>query len=108
MSCHEILTMAVFIGSELRTGNWGEDYFVEKLMEYLDDSYVIYRNRPMFGAQFDVALFAPRVGIIIFEVFLRIAVDHIRINTVITFYEHHLLAGLRPCDLTHYFLVVDT
>ena len=60
--------MAVFIGSELRTGNWGEDYFVEKLMEYLDDSYVIYRNRPMFGAQFDVALFAPRVGIIIFEV----------------------------------------
>ncbi len=60
--------MAVFIGSDLQTGNWGEDYFIEKLMEYLDDSYVIYRNRPVFGAQFDVALFAPRVGIIIFEV----------------------------------------
>ena len=60
--------MAKFIGSDLHTGNWGEDYFIEKLMEYLDDTYVIYRNRPIFGAQFDVALFAPRVGIIIFEV----------------------------------------
>lgn len=60
--------MAKFIGSDLQSGNWGEDYFISKLMEYLDDSYVIYRNRPIFGAQFDVALFAPRVGIIIFEV----------------------------------------
>lgn len=60
--------MAKFIGSELKNGNWGEDYFIEKLMEYLDDSFVIYRNRPVFGAQFDVALFAPRVGIIIFEI----------------------------------------
>ena len=60
--------MAKFIGSDLQTGNWGEDYFIEKLMQYLDDTYVIYRNRPIFGAQFDVALFAPRVGIIIFEV----------------------------------------
>ena len=48
--------MAKFIGSDLHTGNWGEDYFIEKLMEYLDDTYVIYRNRPIFGAQFDVAL----------------------------------------------------
>ncbi len=60
--------MAVFIGSELQTGNWGEDFFIKKLMEYLDDSYVIYRNRPVFGAQFDVALFAPKLGIIIFEI----------------------------------------
>lgn len=59
--------MAIFIGSDLQTGNWGEDFLIEKLMEYLDDTYVIYRNRPIFGAQFDVALFAPRVGIIIFE-----------------------------------------
>ena len=51
--------MAKFIGSDLHTGNWGEDYFIEKLMEYLDDTYVIYRNRPIFGAQFDV-VFAPR------------------------------------------------
>lgn len=60
--------MAKFIGTNLRDGNWGEDYFIQKLMEYLDDSYVIYRNRPVFGAQFDVCLFAPEVGIIIFEV----------------------------------------
>ncbi len=60
--------MAKFIGTSQQTENWGEDYFVEKLMEYFDDSYVIYRNRPVFGAQFDVCLFAPGVGIIIFEV----------------------------------------
>ncbi len=60
--------MAKFIGSKLEEGNQGEDYFVKKLIEYFDDSYVIYRNRPIFGAQFDVCLFAPRIGIIIFEV----------------------------------------
>jgi len=60
--------MAKFIGTNIQDGNWGEDYFVQKLMEYLDDSFVIYRNRPVFGAQFDVCLFAPNVGIIIFEV----------------------------------------
>lgn len=60
--------MAKFIGSQLKTDNWGEDYFIKKLMEYFDDSYVIYRNRPVFGAQFDVCLLAPNIGIIIFEV----------------------------------------
>lgn len=60
--------MAKFIGTNLQTGNWGEDYFIQKLMDYLDDSCVIYRNRPVFGAQFDVCLFAAGVGIIIFEV----------------------------------------
>lgn len=37
-------------------------------MEYFDDSYVIYRNRSVFGAQFDVCLLVPKIGIIIFEV----------------------------------------
>lgn len=60
--------MAKFIGSQLETDNWGEDYFIKMLMEYFDDSYVIYRNRPIFGAQFDVCLLAPNIGIIIFEV----------------------------------------
>ena len=60
--------MAKFIGSHLKTDNWGEDFFVKKLMEYFDDSYVICRNRPVFGAQFDVCLLAPNIGIIIFEV----------------------------------------
>ena len=30
--------MARFIGSDLHTDNWGEDYFIEKLMEY--DEYI--------------------------------------------------------------------
>ena len=60
--------MAKFIGSDLKSDNWGEDYLINKLIEYFDDSYVIYRNRPIFGAQFDVCLIAPNIGIIIFEV----------------------------------------
>lgn len=60
--------MAKFIGSELHSDNWGEDYFIKKLIEYFDDSFIIYRNRPIFGAQFDVCLLAPKIGIIIFEV----------------------------------------
>ena len=60
--------MAKFIGSHLQSNNWGEDYLIKKLMEYFDDSFVIYRNRPVFGAQFDVCLLAPKIGIIIFEV----------------------------------------
>ena len=60
--------MAKFIGSDLQSDNWGEDYLISKLMEYFDDSFVIYRNRPIFGAQFDVCLLAPQIGIIIFEV----------------------------------------
>lgn len=60
--------MAKFIGSDLQSDNWGEDYLIKKLMEYFDDSYVIYRNRSIFGAQFDVCLLAPKIGIIIFEV----------------------------------------
>lgn len=60
--------MAMFIGSDIQSDNCGEDYLIKKLMEYFDDSYVIYRNRPIFGAQFDVCLLAPQIGIIIFEV----------------------------------------
>ena len=60
--------MAKFIGSDFQSDNWGEDYLIKKLMEYFDDSYVIYRNRPIFGAQFDVCFLVPQIGIIIFEV----------------------------------------
>lgn len=60
--------MAKFIGSKLQDNNWGEDFFIKKLMEYFDDSYIIYRNRSVFGAQFDVCLLVPKIGIIIFEV----------------------------------------
>lgn len=60
--------MAKFIGSKIKDDNWGEDYFISKLMDYFDNSYVIYRNRPIFGAQFDVCFLVPNIGIIIFEV----------------------------------------
>ena len=60
--------MAKFIGSKIKDDNWGEDYFISKLMEYFDDSYVIYRNCSIFGAQFDVWLLVPNFEIIIFEV----------------------------------------
>ena len=60
--------MAMFIGSNLHSDNWGEDYLIKKLMVYFDDSFVIYRNRPIFGSQFDVCLLVPETGIIIFEV----------------------------------------
>ena len=46
--------MAKFIGSKIKDDNLGEDYFISKLMEYFDDSYVIYRNCLIFGVQFDV------------------------------------------------------
>lgn len=38
------LSMAKFIGSDLQSDNWGEDYLIKKMMEYFDDSFVIYRN----------------------------------------------------------------
>jgi len=60
--------MAKFIGSEIKDGNWGEDHLIEKLMEYMDDNCIIYRNRPILGAEFDVCLLIPDFGIIIFEV----------------------------------------
>ena len=60
--------MAKFIGSNLQDNNWGEDYFIDRLINYLDDTCIIYRNRSVFGAQFDVCLLIPEIGIIIFEV----------------------------------------
>ncbi len=60
--------MAKFIGSNLQDNNWGEDYFIDRLINYLDDTCIIYRNRSVFGAQFDVCLLIPQIGIIIFEV----------------------------------------
>ena len=60
--------MAKFIWSKIKDDNLGEDYFISKLMEYFDDSYVIYRNCLIFGVQFDVWLLVPNFEIIIFEV----------------------------------------
>ena len=60
--------MAHFIGSNLRTDNWGEDYVIQKCIEYFDDPCIIYRNREVFGTQFDVCVLLPNQGIAVIEV----------------------------------------
>lgn len=60
--------MAHFIGSDPHTDNWGEDYVIAKCMEYLDDSCIIYRNREVFGTQFDVCILLPDQGVAVIEV----------------------------------------
>ena len=79
--------MATLIG-EKRTGNFGEDLFVEKAVEYLDDSYVIYRNRQLYGKEFDVCILMPNKGILVVELkgwreetILRVENDAIIIQT---------------------------
>lgn len=60
--------MAHFIGSNLKTNNWGEDFVIQKCAEYFDDSCIIYRNREVFGTQFDVCVLLPNQGIAVIEV----------------------------------------
>ncbi len=60
--------MARFIGSSLTSNNQGEDTLVQKLIEYAEDSCIVYRNRVVYGAQFDVIMLMPGLGIMLFEV----------------------------------------
>lgn len=60
--------MAKFVGSNLTDNNWGEDFFIAKLVEYFDDTFIVYRNRALFGTQFDICMLIPDIGIVIFEV----------------------------------------
>ena len=60
--------MAHFIGSNPKTDNWGEDYVIQKCIEFFDDSCIIYRNREVFGTQFDVCVLLPHHGIAVIEV----------------------------------------
>ena len=60
--------MAKFIGSELITGNYGEDTFCQALIDAFPDNYIIYRNRQVFGREFDMAMLIPNVGIVVFEI----------------------------------------
>lgn len=48
--------MAKLIGSEIITGNFGEDSLCKMLMDSFPDSYIIYRNRQVFGREFDMAI----------------------------------------------------
>lgn len=60
--------MAKFIGSEIKNGNYGEDLFCEVLSKAFPDNYIIYRNRQIFGREFDMAMLMPDIGIVIFEI----------------------------------------
>lgn len=60
--------MAKYIGSELNTGNYGEDVFCQLLIDAFPDEYIIYRNRQVFGREFDMAMLIPDVGIVVFEI----------------------------------------
>ena len=79
--------MAILIGKR-SSGNYGEDLFVEKALEYLDDSYVIYRNRQLYGKEFDICILMPNKGILVVELkgwrektILRVEDDSIIIQT---------------------------
>lgn len=58
--------MARLIGSG-NSNNFGENFFVSKAMEYMDDSNIIYWNRQLFGREFDVCILMPGKGILVVE-----------------------------------------
>ena len=58
--------MAIVIGNEV-TGNYGEDLFIAKAKDYLDNTYIIYRNRQLYGKEFDVCILMPDKGILVVE-----------------------------------------
>lgn len=60
--------MAKLIGSLIETGNYGEDVFCKALIDAFPDNYIIYRNRQVFGREFDMAMLIPNVGIVVFEI----------------------------------------
>ena len=59
--------MAKVIGANL-SDNRGENLFVNKAVEYLADDAIIYRNRQIFGKEFDACVLLPRKGILVVEV----------------------------------------
>lgn len=65
MSC-EVADVAKLIGSA-RSENYGENLFISRISEYLDDTHIIYWNREIFGKEFDVCILLPNKGIIVVE-----------------------------------------
>ena len=53
-----VVSMAKLIGSEINAGNYGEDTFCKVLMESFPDTYIIYRNRQVFGREFDILVYS--------------------------------------------------
>lgn len=58
--------MGKLIGSS-NSNNYGEKLFIDKSIEYLDDTYIIYWNRQVFGKEFDVCILMPDKGILVVE-----------------------------------------
>lgn len=58
--------MAKLIGS-VRSTNFGENLFITKAQEFLDDDYIIYWNRQIYGREFDVCILMPGKGILVVE-----------------------------------------
>lgn len=63
----EGLNLAKLIGSQGTSDNWGENLFISKATEYLDDKSIIYWNREVFGREFDVCILLPNVGLLVVE-----------------------------------------
>lgn len=47
--------------------NFGENLFVSKAQEYLDNTHIIYWNRQIFGREFDVCILMPGKGVLVVE-----------------------------------------
>ena len=58
--------MAKLIGS-IQSTNYGENLFIAKAKEFLDDNCVIYWNRQVYGREFDVCILIPGKGILVVE-----------------------------------------
>lgn len=58
--------MGKLIGSG-NSDNFGENLFITKAVEYLDDTNIIYWNRQIFGREFDVCILVPGKGILVIE-----------------------------------------
>ena len=58
--------MAKLIGTN-SDDNFGEKLFVSKAVEYFDESTIIYRNRQLYGREFDVCILMPGKGILVVE-----------------------------------------
>lgn len=54
--------MGRLMGSS-NSNNYGEQIFINKASEYLDDTNIIYWNRQLFGKEFDVCILMPEKGI---------------------------------------------
>ena len=58
--------MGRLMGSS-NSNNYGEQIFINKASEYLDDANIIYWNRQLFGKEFDVCILMPEKGILVVE-----------------------------------------